>query len=518
MHHLIFTLKIAIYHHICKPTSITRNNKIFYNLRESNFYLTLSAIMEDFGVRSRDSRLQDSPMTSMFGHNIRSDLLILYAAESLVVFLACYLLMAWAVPAPSPPGGAAVDHARLALVAAVVALCFGLASGASGLYQAEVLARARRLALGGAVATVLLVLAVWGCLQLIAMLGHDVPSPRLVLALVLGAMAAAMSVRLGHALVARSGLLNRRLLLIQDSLEQAGAGSEAETALRDAPSVLRMSLAAPTGPRLTEALRPAWLRAQNIWAVVVPDGTANATLRRHCAEAGVRVLTEEEFLECRLTRVAFERLPNDWLATARCTRQGALEAAARRTLDITVALLLLLATLPVMLVAALAIRLDSKGPIFYRQERSGLHLRPFTLIKFRSMVVDAEAGGTPRWASKGDPRVTAVGRFLRLTRIDELPQLLNVLRGDMSMVGPRPERPGFVAQLGEIIPHYNDRASVKPGITGWAQVNYPYGASIEDARMKLAYDLYYVRRRSLFLDLLILVATVRVVLFQEGAR
>ncbi len=443
-----------------------------------------------------------------------------------MVFIACYLLMAWAVPSwifstLTIPGDEAMQHGRLALVAAIVALCFGLASGASGLYQAEVLSRARRLALGCAVATVLLVLAVWVSLQLIAILGYDIPSTGLVLTLAFGAMAAAVSVRLGHALAARSGLMKRQLIVVQDALEPgrtAPGEDPSELALKDAPNVMRMSLAAPSSPRIIEALRPAWLRAQNIWAVVVPDGSADPALRRHCAAAGVRVLTQEEFLECRLTRVAFDRLPPDWLASARCTRQGAFEALARRTLDISVALLLLLATLPVMLLTALAIRLDSKGPIFYRQERSGLHLRPFTLIKFRSMVVDAEAGGTPRWATKGDPRVTAVGRFIRLTRIDELPQLLNVLRGDMSMVGPRPERPGFVQQLGEIIPHYHDRASVKPGITGWAQVNYPYGASIEDARMKLAYDLYYVRRRSLFLDLLILVATVRVVLFQEGAR
>jgi lipopolysaccharide/colanic/teichoic acid biosynthesis glycosyltransferase len=144
--------------------------------------------------------------------------------------------------------------------------------------------------------------------------------------------------------------------------------------------------------------------------------------------------------------------------------------------------------------------------------------RVFTLFKFRSMRTDAEAAGAPVWASRRDDRVTRVGRFIRLTRIDEIPQVLNVLRGDMAFVGPRPERPTFVEQLGRIIPHYNDRAVVKPGITGWAQVNYPYGASVEDARMKLAYDLYYVRRRSLFLDLLILVATVRVVLFQEGSR
>jgi lipopolysaccharide/colanic/teichoic acid biosynthesis glycosyltransferase len=166
----------------------------------------------------------------------------------------------------------------------------------------------------------------------------------------------------------------------------------------------------------------------------------------------------------------------------------------------------------------LAIRLDSPGPVFYRQQRNGRDNRTFALLKFRSMVVDAEAGGKPRWASLQDPRVTRVGRFIRSARIDELPQLLNVLRGEMSMVGPRPERPAFVAELAAAIPHYHDRAIVKPGITGWAQVNYPYGASVADARMKLAYDLYYIRRRSLLLDLLILLATVRVVLFREGAR
>ncbi len=163
-------------------------------------------------------------------------------------------------------------------------------------------------------------------------------------------------------------------------------------------------------------------------------------------------------------------------------------------------------------------RLDSPGPVLYRQERVGRGGRAFTLYKFRSMVVDAERQGAPVWATQRDPRVTRVGRFLRLTRIDELPQAICVLRGDMAFVGPRPERPKFVADLAGLIPRYDDRHAVKPGITGWAQVNYPYGASVEDARQKLAYDLYYVRRRSLFLDLLIVVATVRVVLFREGSR
>lgn len=450
-------------------------------------------------------------MTSMFGHNVRSDLLILYAVESFVVFLAGYGLMAWAMPE-----GVATEHGQLAVVAALVALCFGLATGASGLYQPEVMTRARRLIVGIAVATVLLALALWVCLQAVALLGFVALAPGLLLALVVGAVVAAAGVRLGHALAARSGLLRRQMIIVQDP-QATPAVTDAAPAAPPA-NTLMMSLASPTSPRLMEALRPERLRAQHVWAVVVPEAAADAALRRHCAEAGVRVLTEDEFMECRLNRVALERLPADWLSTARGVHQGRLEGALRRALDITVALTLLLATLPVMLATVLAIRLNSKGPIFYRQERSGQNLRPFSLIKFRSMVVDAEAGGAPRWATKGDPRVTAVGRFIRLTRIDELPQLLNVLRGDMSMVGPRPERPAFVEQLGEIIPHYNDRALVKPGITGWAQVNYPYGASVEDARMKLAYDLYYVRRRSLFLDLLILVATVRVVLFQEGAR
>ena len=187
-------------------------------------------------------------------------------------------------------------------------------------------------------------------------------------------------------------------------------------------------------------------------------------------------------------------------------------------MDILVSLAVLFLTLPLMLITALLVKLDSPGPVFYRQERVGLHGVPFTLFKFRSMSVDAEAGGRPRWASQQDSRVTRVGGFIRSTRIDELPQLLNVLRGEMSFVGPRPERPHFVEQLAEVIPFYHERSYVKPGITGWAQVNFPYGASVEDARQKLSYDLYYVKNRSVFLDIVILFSTVRVILFREGAR
>ena len=177
-----------------------------------------------------------------------------------------------------------------------------------------------------------------------------------------------------------------------------------------------------------------------------------------------------------------------------------------------------LLTLPVMVITAMLVKLDSPGPVFYRQQRAGYAGAPFTLFKFRSMSVDAEAGGKPRWAQKHDPRVTRVGQFIRQTRIDELPQLFNVLRGDMSMIGPRPERPHFVDELALAIPFYREREYFKPGITGWAQVNFPYGASVDDAREKLAYDLYYVKNRSIALDILIFCSTVRIILFREGAR
>jgi len=181
-------------------------------------------------------------------------------------------------------------------------------------------------------------------------------------------------------------------------------------------------------------------------------------------------------------------------------------------------MLLLLITFPIMVLTAIAIKLDSRGPVFYFQERVGFRGRTFKCPKFRSMTTDAEGDGVARWATKNDSRVTRVGAVIRTCRIDELPQLVSVLRGEMSLVGPRPERPGFVRQLQAQIPFYDIRHSVKPGVTGWAQVRYSYGASVEDARRKHQFDLYYVKNHSLFLDLVVLVETVSVVLFREGSR
>jgi len=193
-------------------------------------------------------------------------------------------------------------------------------------------------------------------------------------------------------------------------------------------------------------------------------------------------------------------------------------SAGKRLLDVVLGTLGLMIGLPILALVALAVRLTSSGPVFYHQRRVGLHGRIFTVHKFRTMREDAEAKTGPVWASKkGDPRVTPIGRFLRRSRLDELPQLWNVLKGEMSVVGPRPERPEFVTDLTRDIPYYGQRHVVRPGLTGWAQVRYTYGASAEDALQKLQYDLYYIKNLSIALDLYIIFETIRTVILRKGA-
>lgn len=263
------------------------------------------------------------------------------------------------------------------------------------------------------------------------------------------------------------------------------------------------------------------VRDWRIWGIVIaedePARYAHDTLLDNKLR-GIPVFSDLSFQEHHLGRIELDAIDANWLLFADGFQYGALSRAFKRVVDIAIGLVLTFVTLPLMLVTALAIKLDSPGPVFYRQERTGLHGKAFTLFKFRSMALDAEVAGKPQWAQQRDPRVTRVGAFIRASRIDELPQLFNVLRGEMSMIGPRPERPIFVEALAKVIPFYNHREYVKPGLTGWAQVNYPYGASVDDAREKLAYDLYYVKNRGVLLDLVILLSTVRVILFREGAR
>lgn len=234
---------------------------------------------------------------------------------------------------------------------------------------------------------------------------------------------------------------------------------------------------------------------------------------------GVHVNDTSTFLERETGRVDLQSVNPSWLIFSDGFSSGRmLSSMFKRFFDIVASLILLVLTLPLILLGALAVKLESRGPAFYRQRRVGLYGQGFDIIKLRSMRVDAEAGGKAVWAEKDDPRITRVGRFIRKVRIDELPQCWSVLKGEMSFVGPRPERPQFVEDLEAKLPYYAERHMVKPGITGWAQINYPYGASIEDSRQKLEYDLYYAKNYSPFLDVLILLQTLRVVLFPDGAR
>jgi len=237
-----------------------------------------------------------------------------------------------------------------------------------------------------------------------------------------------------------------------------------------------------------------------------------------CKLSGIRVTDYVAFCERETGAVDLGALQPSWFILGEGFRLGPVSEFAKRSFDMIVSIIFLMVVLPVMLLTAAAIKIESRGPVLYRQARVGLHGREFVLLKFRSMQVNAEQNGAPQWARRNDARVTRTGAFIRKFRIDELPQLINVLRSEMSFVGPRPERPYFVSQLVHQVPFYNARHAVRPGITGWAQVNYPYGASVEDARQKLSYDLYYLKNRGIFLDLVILIQTVRVILWPVGAR
>ena len=237
----------------------------------------------------------------------------------------------------------------------------------------------------------------------------------------------------------------------------------------------------------------------------------------HAKMAGIRVEDATTTYERVTGKILIDDLKPSWLIFSDGFRVSRATRWVKRGIDLTLSVALAVLTFPLMLLTALAIRLDSRGPILYRQERVGENGRPFTLYKFRSMRDDAEREGRPVWAKDGDDRITRVGRVIRKTRLDELPQLWNVVKGDMSFVGPRPERPYFVAELAKEIPFYLQRHAVKPGITGWAQVKYRYGSSLEDAMEKLRYDLYYIKHLSVFFDLTIVFDTVKVVLFRKGA-
>ena len=253
--------------------------------------------------------------------------------------------------------------------------------------------------------------------------------------------------------------------------------------------------------------------------IVAPDERRGMNLERllECKKAGFPVIQYLSFVEREIRRIDLKRMELGWLVYTDGFTFGALDRFLKRGFDLTVSSLVLLLTAPLILAGMAAIRVEGAGPVLYRQERVTLDGKVFSIMKLRTMRVNAEAAGAV-WAAAKDNRITKVGSFLRRARIDELPQLVNILKGEMSFVGPRPERPMFVKELAEKIPLYNERHMVKAGLTGWAQINYPYGASIDDARSKLSYDLYYVKNFSILFDFVILLQTLRVVLWPSGVR
>jgi sugar transferase (PEP-CTERM system associated) len=410
------------------------------------------------------------------------------------------------------------DNPGAAGEAAVLALSAVLASLLIGLYRPETFLQLRRLMAKTLIAGILSFPAIWLIARLFhidfgLLLGHGTLLP---VKLLLAWIVVMVAIRLAFSYSLRMNLFSRRIVIVGDT-ESAGRTKKAIKSQRNRLFDTVGLLAGADASQATTGLVDQ-LHRHRIWGVVVAGSDAFAdrmSLALQQNASDIRIWRDREFWESQLRRVDIDQCV-DAASPGPCVFAER-PSTLRRVSDVVLSLVLLLVTLPVMLFAATAIKLDGLGPVLYRQERVGLDGRLFTLYKFRSMRTDAEATG-PVWAAQRDSRVTRIGAIMRQTRIDELPQLFNILRGEMSFIGPRPERPHFVEKLAGIIPMYRERNRVKPGLTGWAQVNYPYGASVEDARMKLSYDLYYVKRRSLILDVLILLSTVRVILFQEGAR
>ncbi|MDA8249571.1 MAG: exopolysaccharide biosynthesis polyprenyl glycosylphosphotransferase [Rhodospirillales bacterium] len=432
----------------------------------------------------------------------------------LIEVLACaalvYLLL-------SGGGGGGLGAADKAVV---LALTFGVTSLAVGLYSPDTYLETRLLLVNTAVGAALAFPLLWAVgrlvgSDLVGLTAHGGMRALLAWTLLL------FGLRLGFSWALRADMFVRRVLIVGPD---AAANRLADTIRTVRRGFFEVSAVLPVEE--AAALVGGRVPERRLWGVILADAAADTLPARVLLRAqarGLRLYTDSEFWERQLRRIDVDRnaaadavIGGEEPSGQERAPEG-LAAAPRRLFDIALSLTMLVFTLPLMLLTALAIKLDSPGPALYRQERVGLGGRRFTLLKFRSKHTDAEACG-PVWAAQRDPRVTRVGSLIRLIRVDELPQLLNILRGEMSFIGPRPERPHFVAQLERVMPCYVERSRVKPGLTGWAQVNYPYGASVEDARAKLSYDLYYVKHRGLLLDLLILLATVRVVLFQRGAR
>lgn len=470
-------------------------------------------------------------MLRIFGHFLPASTLALGLAETFLMACAVYLLTMPHAASLAPTGPAFIGPAQFACILAVLAL---LAMTAVGLYSADAMLDYRVMVIKILLAFVIVTPAIF---LVILFLNNTAGGTVNIWSLwyLKAAFSWFVCVSVTRAVFVQfaDGTVFKRRVLIIGTGENAARIKDVAQRSRDCHYLPVAFVQATTDPLrvgrcdLTlaanagdEQLADFALSVGAQEVVVATDDRRGLPVHQllNCKVRGLRVTDYLSFWERENGRVNLEALQPSWLIFSDGFRMGWFVDTVQRGFDVVMSAVFLFLTTPVLMAAAVAIKLETAGPILYRQERVGYRGRPFMVLKFRSMCIDAEGDGTPQWAAKRDPRITRVGEFIRKFRIDELPQLLNVLRGEMSFIGPRPERPFFVEQLSAAIPFYNQRHAVKPGISGWAQINYPYGASLEDARQKLSYDLYYAKNRTIFLDLLILVQTVKVILFPEGAR
>ncbi len=456
-------------------------------------------------------------MLRVFHHYFWGRKLALFAAESVAIAAAALLggmavALALARPGATP---AALLWPALALIALVLVGTYQLSLYAFDLYDLRVALEDRR---GGG--RMLKAAGVSAVAVGAVMAGLRVRfPPGALLGGAMGAVAGTLLVR--AAIRAFIGAPSRvfvvgdgmRARALAHAIREGGEDAFEVVAMKEPP---RVGTASEGGPPIDEAAERE--RADYVvMAVDEPRGAVWAEALLRCRIRGMRVYEAAGFAERVLRRLPVAHLRTSDLAFSDELTVSARRRLLKRAFDLAVAVLVLALAAPLMVLVALAIKLDSKGPVFYRQDRVGLGGREYRLWKFRSMRTDAEKDGAV-WARQNDDRVTRVGRIIRKARMDELPQIFNVLAGEMSFVGPRPERKIFTDELKKAIPFYGLREAVKPGITGWAQIRYPYGASVEDARNKLEFDLYYVKNGSLFLDMAIIFHTVRHVVFGRGAR
>ena len=466
----------------------------------------------------------------VFEHYVPISTLLELLADSVLCFLA--VLFAVTLLPAGHVSGAVPALSQVLLPAAVFAGLMSLLFSFVGLYRRGAIT----VSLGALFGRSLVALSMGSCIAYLALRadgGADYALPLAGYALPIMAFGVIVVRSVVH-LARRASVGARRVLIVGTGEEAQGVandlgatGSARRTIVGFYPTSVdtapagSQALAAPVFPKglsIDEVVQK--YRVDEVIVAVREQRGGGVPMEQllACRIRGIPVLDLAGFFERAKGEVPTDSLKASWLVYGHGFVQGRLRTLVKRVFDLISSSLLLLIASPVMVLTALAIKLESAGPVIYRQERVGLGGRSFMCLKFRSMRTDAEKDGVARWATKNDARVTRVGAFIRKMRIDELPQLVSVLKGEMSLVGPRPERPSFVAQLQEQIPFYDIRHSVKPGVTGWAQVRYSYGASVEDARRKHQFDLYYVKNNSLFLDLLVLVETVSVVLFREGAH